>query len=299
MRISCADASAAFSTLLASHIFQCPASIGIAAAIRSGMLQISPVKGKKESAPLLTLTNEQAEHPPVPVMRPAPSARGGPPIVASYESRKEVSVPPPPTYAPPSPRTTSGSRPSSPRTQATMAQVSRPADVYEYISRKTSEMKLEETAPPGYPGGHPYPYYYPPPGYSIPPGQSMPPPQGFGTPGYPSMPASGHAGYPYAYPSHGESDYARPPSPRAAVSPGGHVRAVLSPSNGGGSVISNSHSRPRSPRREERHMVKSSLGTSSYRPSIAGAGNRPGGVYDRLSSPDSFTGMLIFPARHP
>jgi hypothetical protein len=39
------DPVTAFSLLLANHVFQCPASVGIAAAVRSGMLQLTPVGG--------------------------------------------------------------------------------------------------------------------------------------------------------------------------------------------------------------------------------------------------------------
>lgn len=44
-------------------------------------------------------------------------------------------------------------------------------------------------------------------------------------------------------------------------------------------------------RRMSRSPSISKLGTSEFRPTMAGAGNRPGGVYDRISSPSSFTGV--------
>lgn len=43
--VASSDPVAAFSLLLSNHIFKCPASIGIAAAVRSGMLQLGPVGG--------------------------------------------------------------------------------------------------------------------------------------------------------------------------------------------------------------------------------------------------------------
>lgn len=51
--------------------------------------------------------------------------------------------------------------------------------------------------------------------------------------------------------------------------------------------------RSRSPRsvRGTSPSTRSLLGTAEYKPSIAGSANKPGGVYDRLSSPDSFTGV--------
>lgn len=44
-------------------------------------------------------------------------------------------------------------------------------------------------------------------------------------------------------------------------------------------------------RRMSRTPSRSKLGTPEFRPTMAGESNKPGGVYDRLASPSSFTGV--------
>lgn len=72
----------------------------------------------------------------------------------------------------------------------------------------------------------------------------------------------------------------------------GSVISYAGPGGAGGSVLSGA-ARARSARLSASRSPSrgSLLGTPSYKPTMAGEANKPGGVYDRLASPDTFTGV--------
>ena len=77
------------------------------------------------------------------------------------------------------------------------------------------------------------------------------------------------------------------PSPFRAVSRDGDF--FISAQSLG--VAGSGASRPGSAQRSPGGNKYASMGTASFRPSIAGEGNAPGSIFDRLSNPESFTGV--------
>jgi hypothetical protein len=132
-----------------------------------------------------------------------------------------------------------------------------------------------------------------------------------GPPVPPPTPAAGYASYPYPVPFPFYFGPAGSPSgPAAAAAAAAQAAAAAAAAaaalgtDAGGSpsyaslarvmsaqsVTSGGRPRSRSPSLH-RQASASRLGSPEFKPTLAGEANKPGGVYDRLASPGSFTGV--------
>jgi hypothetical protein len=162
-----------------------------------------------------------------------------------------------------------------------------PADAYEVISRKALEAKMLQQS--AYSEGaqgqgglqqSSYPYLFPP-GASA----SMGPGSTGGRSG--GRPSTGNA----SVASRGRPSSAGAPLGRRSLSGGAGVR----PSSGAmglGMHATLGPQAPLSPRSVSSSGVHRPLyGEPGFKPTVAGSANRTGGVYDRLSNPENFTGV--------
>lgn len=223
------DAGDAFSTLLAQHVFQCAASLGIAAALKSGMLRLAPaaaaplsrsssrsgsMRGDSRRASdahaeaARTAAAQQQQHAAesAPRLHAAPHGRPNTsathsappdPAAALLSAAAAAGYPhaayPPHPYAYPWPMPYGAPPPGDP--SVSFAGVSPPADVYEAMSRAATYAKMHTPSNGSEhhqgAGSVPVP---PPMPYAVPWPYMMPPPPGAAPPPWPYA-------YPYPVPS--------------------------------------------------------------------------------------------------
>ena len=217
-----------------------------------------------------TASPSQAPHPPSLHGASEPAAPTGPPSSASSSSSSSSSAPPPASQTHPTPQPHEASS-TDPIAAAQAAYAAAYAAGMQAAQAEMQRRLAAEASAAGYRGGEEYngsPS-------SAPPSSHFPPP--------PSVTAFATRG--------------RAPSPRSSFR-GGEQESVFSLLVGGGGGGGGSAPRSRSPRGSISDPTSYGLtasptryGSPDFTPTLAGSANKPGGVYDRLSTPDYFTGV--------